>query len=289
MRVRTVFATRPDTHSLGSATSLRSAAAMTDETHPFTPPLAESAPSSTKRESNDLLDMAKALIFGLVLANGIQTVAFQPFTIPSSSMEPGLVVGDYVVASKFAYGWSRASLPFNPPLFDGRVFGREPERGDVVLFRLPRDPKQTWVKRVIGLPGDAVEVSDGVVLLNGEALPQTPLGMTDDHDAPERRVMQVRETQADGRAYVTYDGGPGIGDDFAPLVVPEGHYLMMGDNRDNSLDGRWPADVGVGLLPAENIVGRAEVVVASWRAGAGLFKPWTWLNVRADRFFRRVD
>jgi len=233
--------------------------------------------------------MAIAVILGLVAANGIQSVAFQPFTIPSSSMEPGLVVGDYIVVAKYPYGWSRASLPFNPPLFEGRRFGREPRRGDVVVFRLPRDPKQTWVKRVIGLPGDVVEVRDGVVRVNDSVLPRQALGMTQDHDAPDRRVMQLRETQADGRAYLTYDGGPGPGDTFGPVAVPEGHYLMMGDNRDNSLDGRWPADIGVGLLPAENIVGRAELLVASWRPGSGLFKPWTWLNLRPDRFFRPLD
>lgn len=251
------------------------------------------APNSAKPKGDamhEVRDLAKALIIGLALANLIQSLLFQPFTIPSSSMEPGLVAGDYVVASKYPYGWSRASLPFNPPLFDGRLFGRSPKRGDVVLFRLPRDPGQTWVKRVIGLPGDTVQVRNGTVFLNGRALRQTPLGMADDHDAPWRRVAVVRETQADGRDYLTYDGGPGNpGDDTRDMVVPDGFYLMMGDNRDNSLDSRWSGDVGVGLLPAENIVGRAEIVVASWRPGSGLFKPWTWLNLRSGRFLKRVD
>ena len=237
----------------------------------------------------ELIETARTVGIGLLAAVAIQTSLFQPFTIPSSSMEPGLVVGDYVVVSKFAYGWSRASLPFNPPLPEGRLFGKQAERGDVVVFRRPSEPDQTWVKRVIGLPGDRVQVMGGVVFINGKAVPRTPLNITQDHDQPERTVLQVRETLPEGRQLVTYDGGSGRdGDDTEVFVVPEGQYFMMGDNRDNSLDSRWPADVGVGLLPATNIVGKAEIVVASWKPGAGLFKPWTWFNLQAGRFFKPV-
>lgn len=260
-------------------------------TEPDTPPRPDAAetpdaPPSTRRE---IVDSLRTIGAGLLVAVAIQTVLFQPFTIPSSSMEPGLVTGDYVVVSKFPYGWSRASLPFNLPLFSGRVFGGQPARGDVVLFRLPRDPQQTWVKRVIGLPGDRVEVRRGQVFVNGRALPQTTMGMARDHDAPDRPVMQVRETQPGGRVYVTYDGDPASpADDRPAQVVPAGRYLMMGDNRDNSLDSRFSADIGVGLLPAENIVGRAELVVAAWKPGASLFKPWTWFNLQSGRFLKRV-
>ena len=219
----------------------------------------------------------------------MQTILFQPFTIPSGSMEPGLLVGDYVVTSKFAYGWSRASLPLNPPLPEGRLFERPARRGDVVVFRLPRDPNQTWVKRVIGLPGDTVRVKDGIVLINGAPLAQTSPQVAPDDNAPGGQVMQSRETTPEGRSYVVNDFGPGYpGDDTGRYVVPAGHYLMMGDNRDNSLDSRWPSDVGVGLLPAGNIVGRAEFIGASWRPGAGLFKPWTWFKVRPGRVFKPV-
>jgi signal peptidase I len=237
----------------------------------------------------EVAETVKVVAIGLLAATAIQTAAFQPFTIPSSSMEPGLVTGDYVVVSKFAYGWSRASLPFNPPLPGGRLFGRQAARGDVVVFRRPGDPQQTWVKRVIGLPGDRVRVASGVVSVNDRVIPRTPLEVVRDHDMPTRRVLEVRETLAGGRSYVTYDGGSGQpGDDTDVFVVPEGQYFMMGDNRDNSLDSRWPADIGVGLLPAENIVGKAEMVVASWKPGAGLFKPWTWLNLQPGRFFKPV-
>ena len=237
----------------------------------------------------ELVETVRVVALGLLAATAIQTALFQPFTIPSSSMEPGLVIGDYVVVSKFAYGWSRASLPFNPPLPDGRLFGHQAERGDVVVFRRPSAPDQTWVKRVIGLPGDRVQVMGGTVFINGRAIVRTPLNLVQDHDDPGRQVLRVREAQADGSAYLTYDGGSGMpGDDTGVYVVPEGQYFMMGDNRDNSLDSRWPADVGVGLLPAGNIVGKAEVVVASWKPGAGLFKPWTWLNLQAGRFLKPV-
>ena len=263
---------------------------MTQDTDIETaPPLAAAAEKPSPGLVSEGIETVRTVGLGLLAAVVIQTVLFQPFTIPSSSMEPGLVTGDYVVVSKSAYGWSRASLPFNPPLPDGRLFGRLADRGDVVVFRRPSAPDQTWVKRVIGLPGDRVQVMGGTVFVNGQAIRRTPLNIVQDHDAPERQVLEVRETASDGRTYVTYDGGSGMqGDDTGVYVVPEGQYFMMGDNRDNSLDSRWPDDVGVGLLPAENIVGKAEIVVASWKPGAGLFKPWTWFNLQAGRFFKPV-
>jgi signal peptidase I len=262
---------------------------MTDQTQTspaFIPGPPASAPRTFWRET---LDLVRTLAASLTVAIAIHAVLFQPFTIPSSSMEPGLVTGDYIVVSKFAYGWSRASLPFDPPLFRGRLFGRQAQRGDVVVFRLPRDPQLTWIKRVIGLPGDRIQITGGAVTVNGRALPQVAEGLTQDHDAPGREVLRVGETQPNGRTYVTYDGGSGQrGDDTGVYVVPQGFYFMMGDNRDNSLDSRWPRELGVGLLPAENIVGRAEVVVASWKAGASLFKPWTWWTLQPGRFFQRI-
>ena len=234
-------------------------------------------------------EIAITLIVALILATLFRVVLFQPFTIPSSSMEPGLVTGDYIVVSKSAYGWSTASLPFNPPIRPGRLLGREARRGDVVVFRLPRDPEQVWIKRVVGLPGDTVQVRGGQVFVNGAAVRQTRMDIVADHDAPQRTVQRVRETLADGRTYVTYDGGTDLpGDDTPPRRVPAGHYLMMGDNRDNSLDSRWPPQIGVGLLPAENVLGRAEIVLASWKPGASLWKPWTWLNLQGDRVMVRI-
>lgn len=258
-------------------------------THPSPSSHDGPAPPPSPTRLHELIDSGTTVAVSLLIAVVIQSVAFQPYTIPSSSMEPGLVTGDYVVASKFPYGWSRASLPFDPPLGSGRLFGRDPSRGDVVLFRLPRDRRQVWVKRLIGLPGDRVQVRDGRVFVNGRSVPSADAGMVQDHDDPIWRVRQVRETLPDGRTWLTYDRGPGSpGDDTPVLVVPAGNYLMMGDNRDNSLDGRFSPDVGVGLLPADHVIGRAEIVVASWRPGAGLWKPWTWFNLQPGRFFKQV-
>ena len=251
---------------------------------PETPTVTDTASSGMAA----IIDTVRTIAVALAAAVAIQTVAFQPFTIPSASMEPGLVVGDYLVVSKFGYGWSRASLPFHPPLPSGRLFERLPKRGDVVVFRRPSNPQETWIKRVIGLPGDTVSVAGGIVTVNDQALPQRALGPGLDLDQPGPPVEQVEERQADGRAYVTFDGGPGPGDDRPPQVVPSGQLFVMGDNRDNSLDSRWSGDVGVGLLPVSNVVGRAEVVVASWKPGAALWKPWTWLNLRPGRLAQRI-
>ena len=246
----------------------------------------ESAPTPSLRA--EIVDTVRTVAIGLVAAVLIQTVAFQPFTIPSASMEPGLVVGDYLVVSKSAYGWSRASLPFNPPLPSGRLFERLPGRGDVVVFRRPGDPQETWIKRVIGLPGDRIEVIGGQVIVNGAALPQRALGPGLDLDQPGRPVEQIEERQADGRAYVTFNSGAGLGDDRPVEVVPKGQLFVMGDNRDNSLDSRWSPDIGVGLLPVTNVIGKAEIVVASWQPGAALWKPWTWFNLRSGRLLKPI-
>ena len=238
----------------------------------------------------EAIELFKTLGAGLAIALALRVIVFQPYTIPSSSMEPGLVTGDYIVVSKWPYGWSRASIPFNPPLFHGRVWGRDPARGDVVVFRLPRDPTQAYIKRLIGLPGDRVQVSGGQVRVNGAPLPRQFTGWEEDHDAPGRIVPRTLETAPSGRRYVTFGGSAdGEGDNTGVYIVPAGHYFMMGDNRDNSLDSRWPKEAGgVGLVPAENVVGRAEAVVVSWKDGASILKPWTWLSLDFSRFLQRV-
>lgn len=230
----------------------------------------------------DLLELAATVGGGLLLALALKTVLYQPFTIPTSSMEPGLQVGDYIVVSKFAYGWSRASLPLGRPEGPGRLARRQPARGDVVVFRLPRDPHQIWVKRIIGLPGDTVELRRGVVILNGIPL-----------EAPARGTVGSALTREEalpgGRTYTTLDRGPGHpGDNTTARRVPEGHYLVLGDNRDNSLDSRWPAETGIGLLPEQNLLGRGELILASWRPGAALYKPWTWYRMRPSRTMQPI-
>ena len=248
----------------------------------------ETAPAEPSFASQ-VLEMVQTIGAALLIALVLRVVFFEPFTIPSDSMEPGLRTGDYIVTSKWDYGWSRHSIPLSPPLFKGRILqAHGPNRGDVVVFKLPRDPKETWIKRVIGLPGDRVRFAGGVIYVNDRPIAQTDGGQVQDPGAPDVTVQRKIEHRPDGRAYVTFDRGPfHEGDDTGTYLVPEGHYLMIGDNRDNSLDGRWPGSVGVGFVPAENIVGQARVVLLSWR-GASILKPWTWLNVDLSRFFQVV-
>jgi signal peptidase I len=242
---------------------------------------------------HEVFEIIKTVVYALSIALVLRVLLFQPFTIPSASMVPSLLEGDYVVVSKYSYGWSRHSIPFSPPLFDGRVFGREPHRGDVIVFKLPRDGKTDYVKRLIGLPGDRIQVKSGVVWLNGKPIPRTPLppAMIDPGFGYPMPVDQFRETLPGGKSYVVNDFGPdGDLDNTEEFLVPEGHYFFMGDNRDNSLDSRAPEAVGVGYVPAQNLEGKAQIVLLSWDKQASIFKPWTWFtHARPSRFFKLVQ
>ncbi|WP_374655966.1 signal peptidase I [Phenylobacterium sp.] len=249
------------------------------------------ADAPKKSAGQELKEILSTVLTALAIALVLRVALFQPFTIPSSSMEPGLVTGDYIIVSKFSYGWSYASFPLLPPMGKGRVFGEGPKRGDVVVFHLPSDSRKDLIKRVVGLPGDRVRVLGGVLFVNDKAIPRVVDGPGYDHDDPEQQVTQILESKPDGSRYVTFDRGPGRPmDDTDTYVVPDGHYFMMGDNRDNSLDSRFPPEVGgVGFVPVENIVGKAQIVLMSWKAGSSLFKPWTWLNLDGDRFFKPIS
>lgn len=251
---------------------------------------AQSAEHSDKPGAvNELVEIVKTVVYALLIALFLRVLLFQPFTIPSASMEPTLLEGDYIIVSKYSYGWSRHSIPFSPPVFQGRIFEHAPTRGDIVVFKLPRDGRTDYIKRLIGLPGDRIQVKGGVLYINGKALPREPLSpqMVDTGYGFSREVECFRETMPNGRSYVTYDFGPdGEVDDTDVYVVPEGNYFFMGDNRDNSLDSRVPAAVGVGFVPAENLVGKAQIILLSWDKDVSLFKPWTWVtDARPGRFF----
>jgi signal peptidase I len=247
--------------------------------------------SAPKTKTQEMVELGKTIVYALLIALVLRTILFQPYTIPSDSMEPALLQGDYIVVSKFSYGWSRYSLPLGPPLFKGRIFGHSPTRGDIIVFQLPRDPSQTYIKRLIGLPGDRVQLKDGTVSVNGKPIPRTALGPGQDPDMPETAVERYRETKANGHSYEVMQQTPLHDEDTTDVyVVPDGQYFFMGDNRDNSLDSRWPGQIGVGFVPAENIVGKAQIILASWRQGASLFKPWTWFtNIQLGRFFRLLE
>ena len=237
------------------------------------------------------------LLLVVLAALAFRSFAFSLFNIPSESMLPRLMNGDYLVASKWSYGVSKHSLPFELPLPEGRLFASEPERGDIVIFKHPVDLTE-YVKRVVGLPGDTVELRAGQIILNGRPLAQEPVGFTlipvsantpcrQGVDVEQRadgsrwcRYPTLRETTAEGLTYNVIDLGQTPQDYRAPVVVPEGRLFLMGDNRDNSLDSRFPAEpaAGVGLVPQDLLVGKAQMLVWSTDGSAEWLKPWTWFT-----------
>jgi signal peptidase I len=239
---------------------------------------------------NEMVEIVKTVVYALLIALFLRVLFFQPFTIPSASMEPSLYEGDYIIVSKFTYGYSRHSIPFSPPIFSGRIMQRAPHRGDIVVFKLPRDGHTDYVKRLIGLPGDRIQMKNDVLYLNGKAIENVPAGSgpASCPFGPAADVPRYRETLPGGKSFVIDDcQTDGELDNTEAFVVPEGHYFMMGDNRDNSSDSRVPPEAdGVGYVPAENLVGKAQIILLSWSPGASIFKPWTWvLNMRLGRFF----
>jgi signal peptidase I len=252
---------------------------------------ANGAPS-TKRAPNETLEIIRTVIYALLIALVLRVLLFQPFTIPSASMEPNLFEGDYVVITKYDYGYSRHSFPISLPesWFSGRILAGAPRRGDIVVFKLPRDTsgRTDYVKRLIGLPGDRIQVKQGVVYINDKPVVRKRVadGTEDMGDGDIRTVHRFQETLPNGVTYVTNSyGDSGDVDNTDVYVVPEGNYFMMGDNRDNSLDSRFPEAVGVGFVPAEDLEGPAQFVLLSWKPGASILKPWTWANLRLHRFF----
>jgi signal peptidase I len=199
--------------------------------------------------------------FGLLF--GFRAFLYQPFNIPSAAMKPTLLVGDYIVVAKYPYGYSRYSLPGSPSVFAGRIFAAQPRYGDVVVFRLPRDPATDYVKRVVGLPGDRIQMIKGALNLNGTPVKRERLEDFTDTDTSGRttRAKQWRETLPNGASYVTLDLiEEGFYDNTGVYTVPAGHYFMLGDNRDNSVDSRTTQ---VGYVPFENLIGRVDCIVFS--------------------------
>ena len=270
-------------------------------------------PDMSAKDSGDQVDGQKKddgsfvwFVVKLALAVLIfRTFFFSPFTIPSESMLPRLWNGDYLVASKWPYGYSRYSLPFDLPLFDGRVLASEPEPGDVIIFKHPVDGSD-YIKRAIALPGDTVEMRGGQLVLNGTPVPKEaagtfaiplsentvchPLATPGEADGEAVcRYAIFRETLPNGRSYEVLDFGYGPKDDWGPAIVPEGTVFALGDNRDNSQDSRYPATPGggVGMVPQELLVGRAAMIAWSTDGSAQWLLPWTWFS--AARFDRIGD
>lgn len=248
-----------------------------------------STTSDTKKDGG-FLETVRVIVHALLIALVIRTFLFQPFNIPSGSMKDTLLIGDYLFVSKFSYGYSRFSIPFSPPLFSGRIFGTPPTRGDVVVFKLPKDNETDYIKRVVGMPGDRIQMIDGILHINGVAVKRERLSdvMQDDGTGRMVPVKRYRETLPNGVSYETLDlVDNGFYDNTQVYNVPQGHYFMMGDNRDNSADSRVLSQVG--YVPFENLVGKAQVIFFSIDDHTPAWQVWTWpWTVRWARLFTWV-
>ena len=252
---------------------------------------------------NGIVETIKTIVYALLIAGVFRTLFFQPFWIPSGSMKDTLLIGDFLFVNKMAYGYSAHSCPMSICPISGRLFGAEPDRGDVVVFRHPVNGSD-FIKRVIGLPGDRIQMIDGIVHINGTAAPQAPAGTFEELYEPQGPVGNVPlcrnastgfggtcikdraiETLPDGTSHAVLDVRNSRLDNTPVYAVPAGHFFFMGDNRDNSTDSRVMPPNGVGFVPYENLIGRADRVMFS-AAGRSLFFVWTW---RGDRFFKAID
>jgi signal peptidase I len=255
---------------------------MTSETH--------SGNTPARRWSSQLTQLTAVVAIVLVGKGALA----EPFYVPSGSMEPTLLIGDALLASKYPYGYSTASLPIHVAVPEsGRVFGAPPQRGDVVVFRWSGDRSQVWVKRVIGLPGDRVRIDGGLVSINGVTAKVTPdgVGRAEDADGASETATRYIETLPGGVShpiFKLYDNGRL--DNMAEVTVPAGQLFVMGDNRDNSADSRVPVrDGGVGLVPIDDLVGRVDAIVGSWNPGVRRQPVSDWLSgFRVARFFTAV-
>ncbi len=251
--------------------------------------------AAKRSESGGYWELIKIVIQALLIAMVVRVFFFQPFNIPSGSMKDTLLIGDYLFVSKLSYGYSRYSFPFGVDLFEGRIFDGTPERGDVVVFKLPRDNSTDYIKRVVGLPGDEIAVRGGVLYINGKEVPRKRTGVyvPPSNGGPVRKIPKYVETLPNGKSYTVLDAEPnGFFDNVGPYKVPAGHYFMMGDNRDNSTDSRAQYDVG--FVPHQNLIGRAEIIFFSAAVDEHdafrWYAPWTWpFDIRWSRIFDVVN
>lgn len=260
--------------------------------------MADLEPSTTEAQASTKIngknagiwETAKTTLIAVAIALMVRTVAYEPFNIPSGSMMPTLLIGDYLFVSKMSYGYSRHSLPFSLPLIPNRILFTEPERGDVAVFKLPTDNSTDYIKRIVGLPGDEIQVKGGILYINKKAVKRKRDGEFVSYDSWSgrfKRIPRYIETLPNGRQYYILEAtDQGFADNTKIYIVPEGHYFGMGDNRDHSKDSRFLSDVG--FIPRENLVGRAEIKFFSVEGSAWKF--WLWGSaLRTERFFEKIE
>lgn len=254
--------------------------------------MAKKDKAADKKTANPLFETISTVIWALGIAIVLRTFLFQPFHIPSGSMLPGLMKGDYIITTKYSLGYGKyAAAPFPFPIKKGRLFERQPERGDVIVFR-PEGDDKNFIKRLVGLPGDQIQLQKGLLYINGEPVSSEILGDDTYVNRSGNNVFAkvLRETFGNNNSHVIYDVDSNNKlDNTSIYTVPSGHYFMMGDNRDNSFDSRVSViQGGAGFVPTENLMGKAEFVLLSVDDDFALFKPWTWANMRGNRFFKGI-
>jgi len=236
-----------------------------------------------------LKSLLVTLLVALFVAFVLRVFVFQPFTIPSESMEPNLIRGDYVITSKYTVGYGRfAADPLPFPSRKGRMFEREPERGDIIVFK-PKNSRLHFIKRLVGIPGDRIQMISGILYINNEPSTLLATKETGPEDAFYAGATVKVEKIADRDGHLIFDHIVNNDtDNTGVYTVPPGHYFMIGDNRDHSGDSRMLTNGGIGFVPTENIVGKAEFILLSAKDGFSILKPWTWNKLRGDRFFKGI-
>ena len=240
-----------------------------------------------KKDKNSFLEFFKTLIFAIVIALLFRSFLFEPFNIPSSSMLPNLLIGDYIFVSKYSYGYSKHSFPFSIIPFNGRLFEKKPKKGDVSVFKLPSDTSINYIKRVIGVPGDMVQMKNGKLYVNSKIVTENSLGKFSFEYKGNFQQWNLFEQKLGSKKFkILSINNNQFLDNTIAFNVPENHYFMMGDNRDNSQDSR----VGVGFVPLENFVGEAKIIFFSLNGKHRIWEIWNWpVSIRYSRLFDRIN